>query len=181
MRASGAWQIGLALGLTAYLAACEREVRPFQTLPVASARSQHVTMSPLHPGDAPPPATGQNSPFRENAWGIAEGKRLYNYYNCVGCHSNGGGGMGPPLMDDRWIYGHEAANIYDTIVAGRPNGMPSFRNKIPDQQVWMIVAYVQSMSGNARFDALPGRSDHMRYSTPENTRRAQTPKQTGSP
>jgi cytochrome c oxidase cbb3-type subunit III len=180
MRARRTWQIGVVLGLTAALAACEREVRPFQTLPVASARSQHVTMSPLHPGDAPPPATGQNSPFRENAWGIAEGKRLYNYYNCVGCHSNGGGGMGPPLMDDKWIYGHEAANIYQTIIEGRPNGMPSFRNKIPDQQVWMLVAYVQAMSGNARYDALPGRSDHMRSSTPENARRAQTPKQTGS-
>jgi cytochrome c oxidase cbb3-type subunit III len=174
-----AWPTGVLFGLLGWLAACEREVRPFQTLPVASARSQHVTMTPLHPGDAPPPATGQNSPFRENAWGIAEGKRLYNFYNCVGCHSNGGGGMGPPLMDDRWIYGIEGANIYQTIVEGRPNGMPSFRNKIPDQPVWMIVAYVQSMSGNAGFDALPGRSDHMRYSTPENARRAQPPKQTG--
>ena len=173
--------LAVTLACVVFLAGCEREVRPFQTLPVASARSQHVTMTPLHPGDAPPPATGQNSPFRENAWGISEGKRLYNFYNCVGCHANGGGGMGPPLMDDKWIYGYEAANIYQTIIEGRPNGMPSFRNKIPDQQVWMLVAYVQAMSGNARYDALPGRSDHMRYSTPENNRRAQTPKQTGSP
>jgi cytochrome c oxidase cbb3-type subunit 3 len=82
-------------------------------------------------------------------------------------------------MDDKWIYGYEPANIFQTIVEGRPNGMPSFRNKIPDQQVWMLVAYVQSMSGNVRYDALPSRSDHMRYSTPENARRAQTPKQTG--
>jgi cytochrome c oxidase cbb3-type subunit III len=180
MRAACGWRAALVLVVAAFLPACEREMRPFQTLPVASARSQHVTMTPLHPGGASPPATGQNSPFRENAWGIAEGKRLYNYYNCVGCHSNGGGGMGPPLMDDKWIYGYEGANIYQTIVEGRPNGMPSFRNKIPDQQVWMIVGYVQSMSGNVRYDALPGRSDHMRYSTPENARRAQTPKQTGS-
>ena len=179
MRAVAPWSLGVVAAAVALFTACEREVRPFHTLPVASARSQHVTMSPLHPGDAPPPATGQNSPFRENAWGISEGKRLYNYYNCVGCHSNGGGGMGPPLMDGDWIYGHEAANIFQTIIEGRPNGMPAFRNKIPDQHVWMLVAYVQSMSGNARYDALPGRSDHMRYSTPENARPAETPK-TGS-
>jgi cytochrome c oxidase cbb3-type subunit III len=179
MGVSAATRIGAVAGCLVMLAACEREVRPFQTLPVASARGQHVTMTSLHPGEAAAPATGQNSPFRENAWGISEGKRLYNFYNCVGCHSNGGGGMGPPLMDDRWIYGHEAANIYQTILEGRPNGMPAFRNKIPDQQVWMLVAYVQSMSGNARYDALPGRSDHMRYSTPENARRAQQPRQTG--
>jgi hypothetical protein len=35
------------------------------------------------------------------------------------------------------------------------------------------------MSGNAPMDALPGRSDHMRYSTPENVRPAEKPKQTG--
>jgi cytochrome c oxidase cbb3-type subunit III len=158
------------------LAGCEREVRPFQPPAVASARAQRVVQSDLHPG-APPPATGQDSPFRENAWGISEGKRLYNFYNCVGCHANGGGGMGPPLMDDRWIYGHEAANIYQTIIEGRPNGMPAFRNKIPDQQVWMLVAYVQSMNGLAPIDAMPGRSDHMRSTTPENVRPAQVPRQ----
>jgi cytochrome c oxidase cbb3-type subunit III len=163
----------------AALAACEREVRPFQMLPVSSARAQPVTDTSLHPGDAPPPATGQNSPFRQNAYGISEGKRLFTYYNCSGCHANGGGGMGPALMDEGWIYGFEAANVHQTIVEGRPNGMPAFRNKIPDQQVWMLVAYVQSLSGNAPIDALPGRSDHMRSGTPENARPAQTPKQTG--
>jgi cytochrome c oxidase cbb3-type subunit 3 len=177
MRWSGVLLAGASVAL---LAACERELRPFQTLPVASARAQPATETPLHPGDAPPPATGQNSPFRENAYGIGEGKRLFTFYNCVGCHANGGGGMGPALMDDRWIYGHEAANIFQTIVEGRPNGMPAFRNKIPDQQVWMLVAYVQSMSGNVRYDALPGRSDRMRSATPENNRPAQTPKQTGA-
>ncbi len=34
-------------------------------------------------------------------------------------------------------------NIYATIINGRPNGMPAFGGKIPPQQVWQIVAYVQ--------------------------------------
>ena len=34
------------------------------------------------------------------------------------------------------------------IVEGRPNGMPSFRGKIPDQQIWQLAAYVRAMSGN---------------------------------
>ena len=167
--------IVLWLCVAGWITACEREARPFEALPVASARSQPVTLTPLHPGDAPAPTTGQDSPFQRNAYGIAEGKRLYSAYNCVGCHANGGGGMGPPLMDDTWIYGAEAANIFESIVEGRPNGMPSFRNRIPDQQVWMLTAYVQSMSGHAPIDALPGRSDHMRTSAPENARPAQTP------
>jgi cytochrome c oxidase cbb3-type subunit 3 len=59
--------------------------------------------------------------------------------------------------------------------------MPAWQNKIPDQQVWELVAYVQSMSGNEPIDVLPSRSDHMRSSTPENARRAQTPVQTHTP
>jgi cytochrome c oxidase cbb3-type subunit III len=176
------WTSGIAVAALAVLigAACEREVRPFQDLSVASARSQKPMLTPLYPGPQPPP-TPENSPFQNNAYGMAEGKRLFDFYNCSGCHAHGGGGMGPPLMDDQWIYGDHPANIFETIVEGRPNGMPSFRNKVPDQQVWQLVAYVQSMSGQAPIDVLPGRADHMRYSTPENARRAETPKQTGTP
>ena len=169
-----------ATALMLMASGCEREVRPYQGLAVASARSQQPTLSQLYPG-AQPPAAPENSPFQENAYGMSEGKRLFDNYNCSGCHAHGGGGMGPPLMDDQWIYGSHPANIFETIVEGRPNGMPSFRNKISDQQVWQIVAYVQSMSGQAPIDVLPGRSDHLRYSTPENARRAETPKQTGTP
>jgi cytochrome c oxidase cbb3-type subunit III len=164
----------------AVAAGCEREVRPFQELPVASARVQKPMASQLFAGPEAPP-TPQNSPYQENAWGISEGKRLYENFNCVGCHSHGGGGMGPPLMDDKWIYGSHPANIFETIVAGRPNGMPSFRNKIPDAQVWQIVAYVQSMSGQAPLAALPGRSDHLAAGTPESQRPAERPVQTGRP
>jgi cytochrome c oxidase cbb3-type subunit 3 len=161
------------------VAGCEREVRPFQDVSAASARSQQPALSTLFPGAQPPPIG--ESPFQNNAYGMAEGKRLFDAFNCSGCHAHGGGGMGPALMDDQWIYGSRPANIFETIVEGRPNGMPSFRNKIPDQQVWELVAYVQSMSGQAPLDVLPGRSDHMRYSTPENARQAQTPKLTGHP
>jgi cytochrome c oxidase cbb3-type subunit 3 len=171
-----------AAALVALLATgCQREVRPFQDLAVASARTQKPMLTPLYPGPGAPPATPENSPFQHNAYGMAEGKRLFDAYNCSGCHAHGGGGMGPALMDDEWIYGSHPANIFETIVEGRPNGMPSFRNKIPDQQVWELVAYVQSMSGQASIDVLPGRSDHMRYSTPENARPAEAPKQTGKP
>jgi cytochrome c oxidase cbb3-type subunit III len=157
---------------------CERESRPIEKL--TSAATRPAALSDLFPGGTPPP-TGGISPFQENAWGMAEGKRLFTYYNCSGCHANGGGGMGPPLMDDRWIYGSDPTAIFSSIVEGRPNGMPSWRDKVGDAQVWQLVAYVQSMSGQAPQAAMPSRSDHMRYSTPENARRAQTPVRTGQP
>jgi cytochrome c oxidase cbb3-type subunit 3 len=169
-----------ALALAVCLAGvgCERESRPFTSLP--SATAQKTVGTDLYAGPVPPPR-GETSPFQENAWGVSEGKRLFSQFNCVGCHAHGGGGMGPALMDDKWIYGSQPSNIFETIVAGRPNGMPSFRNKIQDAQVWQLVAYVQAMNGQAPIDVLPGRSDHLRYSTPENARRAQPAVQTGHP
>src|SRR5690606_32575144 len=40
-----------------------------------------------------------------NAFALSEGKRLFDSFNCSGCHARGGGGIGPALMDARWIYG----------------------------------------------------------------------------
>ena len=54
--------------------------------------------------------------------------------------------MGPDLMDDVWIYGSRLEQIHQTLVEGRPNGMPSWGNKVPDQQLWQLAAYVRSMS-----------------------------------
>ena len=58
--------------------------------------------------------------------------------------------MGPPLIDDKWIYGSDPDQIFATIMQGRPNGMPSFRGKIPDYQVWQLAAYVRSLGGLAQ-------------------------------
>jgi cytochrome c oxidase cbb3-type subunit III len=148
------------------LAGCERERRGFKdTLPGNSALTT-VTQTTLHAGPPTQPVTVE-SPYEDNAYAVSEGKRLYNQYNCSGCHFQGGGGIGPPLMDQEWIYGSEPENIYATIVEGRPNGMPSFRNRIVSQQVWQLVAYVRSMSGLLRKDVAPGRSDDMQVTAQE--------------
>ena len=100
------------------------------------------------------PGTGQSlvthdaraDAYYDNAEAVATGKALFNQYNCSGCHSNGGGGLGPPLMDDVWIYGSRLEQIHQTLVEGRPNGMPAWGGKIPDQQLWQLASYVRSMS-----------------------------------
>jgi len=84
--------------------------------------------------------------YYDNADAVVTGLKLYKAYNCAGCHSAGGGGMGPSLMDDQWIYGGRLVQIHQTIVEGRPNGMPAWGGKIPDGQIWQIAAYVRSMS-----------------------------------
>ena len=154
--------------------ACKRETRQF-TAPPATNESYSVTMSEIHPGTTAPPPL-QNA-AGEQAYDVNTGKQLFMQYNCVGCHVNGGGGIGPPLMDAQWIYGSNPENIYSTIVEGRPNGMPSFRAKIPDSQVWQLVAYVRSLSGQLRKDVAPTRSDDMNAHRSEQRTKRETPKQ----
>jgi cytochrome c oxidase cbb3-type subunit 3 len=141
------------------LAACSREERRFTEATTASSPPNTVTQSELQPGTRTMPASA--SPYDYNAYAIAQGKQLYEWFNCSGCHAQGGGAIGPPLMDEKWIYGERPENIFATIVEGRPNGMPSFRGRIPIQQVWQLVAYVRSMSGQLSKDASPSRSDHL--------------------
>lgn len=153
--------LGLALLPALILAlSCEREERPLHSSPAASSRVEPVRVVNLQPGQ---PLGGHElkSPYEDNAYEISEGKRLFDWYNCSGCHSHGGGGMGPPLMDDEWIYGSQPKNIYDTIVEGRPNGMPSFGGHLPNDQIWQLVAYVRSLGQLTAKSQSPTRSDHL--------------------
>lgn len=104
-------------------------------------------------------AADRGTAFEGNAWHIAQGQRLYAWMNCSGCHSHGGGGIGPPLMDDEWRYGGSMGEIASTILNGRPNGMPAFRGRITEDQAWQLAAFVRAMSAQPRQDALPSRAD----------------------
>ena len=170
------WTSLLAALAMLAVASCEREARPFEP-PVGS----RITPPPVRLSEIQPSAADTTSTiaphYEVNAYALAEGKRLFGWYNCNGCHANGGGDKGPPLMDDTWIYGSEPANVYATIVEGRPNGMPSFGGHIPDNEVWEIVAYVRSMSGLASSGAAPNRSDSMQAGKPESMAKRQMPVQ----
>jgi len=173
MRIVAAALIGLAL----LAAGCERETRAF---PQTASLSQSVAVSDLHPGGGQPVTVPQIADQR-NAYSLSEGKTLFTGYNCTGCHANGGGAIGPPLMDDEWIYGHQIDQVYRSILEGRPNGMPTFRQKIPDRQIWELAAYVLSMSGQSPKDASPNRDDHMSGKPPESSTWKEQPANSGVP
>jgi cytochrome c oxidase cbb3-type subunit III len=155
------------------VAGCEREHREL-VVPAGAAERVHVVPLTSLAAGAPLPDEPMPNGYEENAYALTEGKRLFGWYNCKGCHSNGGGGMGPALMDDRWTYGGDPAQIFRTIVEGRPAGMPSFRGRIPDHEVWKLAAYVRSLSGNVPMDAAPGRNDDL-SSKPAEHRTPQQP------
>ena len=156
---------GLAAALILGGTACERESRRFDTPPIAAASDTAVRQVQLQPG--PPNDTSHVSgPYDGNAYAVSEGKRLYNQMNCSGCHFQGGGGIGPPLMDADWIYGSAGRNVFETIVEGRPNGMPAWRGKLTQDQIWKLAAYVRSLSGQPSKDAVSSRTDAMSAITP---------------
>jgi cytochrome c oxidase cbb3-type subunit 3 len=162
------------------LSACVREKREFRQAPPSGTVST-ISQSDLHPGSNTPAILPTENPDEQNAYAVSEGKRLYDAYNCSGCHFHGGGGIGPPLMDDKWVYGGDPANIFSTIVEGRPNGMPSFRGKINDAQVWELAAFVRSMSGQVRKDVSAGRDDHMYGKPSEQSTKQEQPKNSSLP
>jgi len=113
---------------------------------------QEIAMVAIAPGGVPPKRGNcpEAAKFDGHPEQIAAGHQLYAAFNCVGCHFNGGGGMGPALMDDQWIYGSSMENVASSIREGRPRGMPSFRAMATDDQVWQLAAYVRSLSDLAK-------------------------------
>jgi len=154
------------LALVVLIAACDREKRNFREVPPGAVAFPAVQTSELQAGPkSTDPSAGA---YQENRWAVGQGQTFYEQYNCGGCHSpGGGGGMGPPLNDDEWIYGSDPENVFATIVEGRPNGMPSFRGRIDNAQLWQLVAYVRTMSGLTAPDVRPARTDHMQEVRPD--------------
>ena len=131
------------------LAGCNRAAhQPAGGSPPGGSGLNPVPASGLVPGGGSLP-TGLDpraAPYYNNAEAAQRGMRMFSQFNCAGCHFNGGGGIGPALMDDKWIYGGRLDQIFNSIYQGRPNGMPAWGGKIPDQQIWEIATYVRSMS-----------------------------------
>jgi cytochrome c oxidase cbb3-type subunit III len=142
------------------LSSCQREHRDIRPAPARLAiYGDAAPESTLRPGGPVKPEKVVQNPYNHSAYDISEGQRLFNWYNCSGCHANGGGGIGPPLIKKEWVYGGEPANLFDTIIKGRPNGMPTWGGRIPEYQVWQIVAYIRSLNGEQPASATAGRAD----------------------
>jgi len=159
--------------------ACEREQRRLDGIAPPDASRDVQPISPLYPGPLPheretgatpvaPIATRPTSHhYEHNAYALSQGKRLYTWFNCTGCHAQGGGGMGPALMDDTWRYGSDLASIAGSIAEGRPNGMPAFGGKLTGDQLMQLAAYVRSLASLVPMAAAPGRNDSMSLKAPE--------------
>jgi cytochrome c oxidase cbb3-type subunit III len=139
-RRRGAGRTLLALGAAAGLAACDAGERPVPppATSIADARQGALQAGPdLRQFEV-------RNPYDGDPTAIRDGQRLYNWFNCAGCHGGyGGGGIGPPLIGEEE---RRAAVDFDYIYAGAREGMPAYGGRVPDDQIWRIVAYVHALS-----------------------------------
>jgi cytochrome c oxidase cbb3-type subunit 3 len=110
----------------------------------AAAPAMRTPVGPV-PGPSVDPPRFTN-PLGHDPAAMVEGRRLFVRMNCSGCHGGrAGGGMGPSLRDVDWIYGDTDAQVFSSIAEGRAHGMPAWGTKLPDDQLWKLVAYIKSI------------------------------------
>jgi cytochrome c oxidase cbb3-type subunit 3 len=156
-----------AIAVLALLAGCDREQRSSRGKPLGETVPAGVSPDTIFPGSKPPAPDPRAAKYEHNAYAIAQGQQLFTWMNCVGCHSHGGGGMGPALIDGEWRYGGRIDQIATSIAEGRPNGMPAWRSKLTSDQIWQLAAYVRSLSGQVPKDAVGARTDSMTNTPPQ--------------
>ena len=81
---------------------------------------------------------------------IAEGRAFYNR-SCAGqCHGVDGqeGFEGPSLVGKTYL---DPTFVYVTLITGRPgSAMPSWKGRLTDDELWKVIAYVNSLRDQAR-------------------------------
>ncbi|HEY2375281.1 MAG TPA: c-type cytochrome [Gemmatimonadaceae bacterium] len=151
------WLGWTAMAFLGALAACARTGDAAEARePGIVRRQQQATAAPptfvQHPDNIQPGLTLHGgfaqltNPFDGDRGKIKEGAALFVSYNCMDCHgADGSGAMGPSLADGRWHFGGTPGEIFQSIYEGRPEGMPAWGGRIADDQIWRLVAYVQSL------------------------------------
>ena len=94
--------------------------------------------------------TGQN-PYVGDAAAVADGKRLYEAW-CQSCHMpDGSGRIGPSLIGSQHIYERAATDVglFEAVFGGALGAMQSFRDRLTQDEILRLNAYVRRLRGDA--------------------------------
>src|ERR1700712_2747378 len=139
---------------------CQREERQLRLDPPVAAALDKIALMPNGIGGAPPETYyALDKPYESNAYNLSEGKRLYSWFGCKTCHSDGQGGIGPAFLDGWWSYGPEMVSIFASIRDGLPQGMAAFREKMTTEKMCQLAGYVQTIGAYWEKPAAPSRND----------------------
>jgi mono/diheme cytochrome c family protein len=103
------------------------------------------------------------SPYADFASVAEDGRKVYLAAGCNGCHGMGGGGMGPPLTNQVWVYGKDDDTLFRLIALGSDElqkqgysrkgsenvvgPMPPFGQIVKsDDDMWKIIAWIRSVN-----------------------------------
>lgn len=80
--------------------------------------------------------------------GVASQGQAVFMKTCVACHGSDAKGnplLGAPnLTDNHWLYGHGLDAVTLTIAKGRNGHMPAWKNRLNDDQIKLVAAWVLS-------------------------------------
>lgn len=111
----------------------------------ASTSSSSDAGGRLFAGGVAPPTEILENPLDSDADAVVVGEGFFGAMNCGECHGAGGVGfVGPSLVDGRWRYGGADGELYQSIHAGRPRGMPAYGGILADAAIWSIVTYLRA-------------------------------------
>jgi cytochrome c len=104
------------------------------------------------------------SPISDPKSAAGEGQKVFMAAGCNGCHGGtGGGGMGPPLTNEIWVYGSDDDTLFRLIALGSDGlkaegysrkGSESVVGPMPphgkivksSEDMWKIIAWIRSIN-----------------------------------
>ncbi|MEE2777573.1 MAG: c-type cytochrome [Acidobacteriota bacterium] len=117
--------------------------------PVAEAPTAATEREPVVAAEAPAPAeTTPASAYLADEAALKRASQLFRAV-CTGyCHTTEGAGReAPDLFDCESMHGGSDQEVFTVITGGLPNTqMQAFGGKLPDEDLWRIVAYLRANS-----------------------------------
>jgi len=146
-----------------------RGEREFRLAPPLSAELEKFRLMPNGIGGTPPQVYfALGKPYEADSFNLSQGKRLYSWFGCSGCHGDGRGGIGPSFLDGWWLYGPEMVSVVASIRDGRPHGMPAFRDKMTSDEIWQLAGYIRTIGAYSVQTTAPSRNDDKHTRPSEN-------------
>jgi cytochrome c oxidase cbb3-type subunit 3 len=152
-----------------------REARQYRSDPPVTADLETSRLLPNGIGGTPAEVYfAMGKPYEKDGFNLSQGKRLYDWFGCPSCHGDGRGGKGPSFLDGWWLYGPDIVSVVVSIRNGRPHGMPAFRDRMTEEQIWQLAGYVQTIGAYKAPAGAPSRNDDKHTRPSENRAPAKT-------
>jgi cytochrome c oxidase cbb3-type subunit 3 len=86
--------------------------------------------------------------YLSDASALDAGKKIF-VTACAACHAaDGGGTVGPNLVDEYWLHGGSISDVFKSIKYGWPEkGMKSWKDDYSPVQIAQLASYIKSIKG----------------------------------